>query len=106
MAAGEKFFAEHAPRAAWIADGDAALNEAFERPKGSLWQLFGPRVWLHGLRALRRGHRLGKMGKDPLRMPGLFVVRGGRVLYRFDFTDAGAQPDLVAAKAASVTPAA
>lgn len=76
-----------------ISDPDQDLYRAFELKRGSLWQLFGPRVWLHGLRALFRGNAVGTLQGDGFQMPGVFIVHKGRILQSFKHATAGDRPE-------------
>lgn len=93
---GELFFAERAPGARAVADPEGVLFDAFGLRRGSLLELLGPSVWWRGLRALSRGHFVGKPAGDTLRMPGAFLVRGRRILWSHRARHAGDQPDLAA----------
>ncbi|MFG0313859.1 MAG: SelL-related redox protein [Phycisphaerales bacterium] len=76
-----------------ISDPDQDLYRAFELRRGSLWQLFGPRVWLHGLRALFRGNTVGTLQGDGFQMPGVFILHKGTILQSFKHTTAGDRPE-------------
>ena len=66
----DEFFRRRAPEARAIADPDGELFRAFDLERGSLWQLFGPAVWIQGLRARFKGHGVGRPKGDPMQMPG------------------------------------
>ena len=72
-------------------DPSQELYRAFELNRGSLWQLFGPKVWLGGLRAI--GHGVGKLAGDGFQMPGAFVVRNGQIVRAFRHRSAADRPD-------------
>lgn len=62
-----------------VSDPEQTLYQAFELSRGSFLQLFGPRAWIGGLRAMLRGHFVGRLKGDGFQMPGVFVIRNGRV---------------------------
>lgn len=74
-------------------DPERTLYRAFDLRRGTLWQLFGPRVWWRGLVATLRGHFVGKLEGDGFQMPGLFVVRDGRVVRGHRHVDASERVD-------------
>jgi len=80
--------------AAWLADPDRLLYRALELRRGSLLQLFGPRVWVAGVLAAMRGHGIGKLEGDGFQMPGAFVIHRGRVVRGYRHTTAADRPDL------------
>ena len=80
--------------AAWFADPDRLLYRALELRRGSFLQLFGPRVWVAGVLASLRGHRIGKLDGDGFQMPGAFVIHRGRVVRAYRHTTAADRPDL------------
>ncbi len=64
----------------WISDREQILYRAFELPRGTFAQLFGPRIWRRAWQALMRGHGLGKLDGDGFQLPGILVVSRGQVL--------------------------
>ena len=72
--AGARFFGKLWPAAPAISDPDRRLYDALGSRRGGWWQMFRPVVWLHGWRALRKGHRVGRPIGDPWRMPVLMLV--------------------------------
>ncbi len=79
-----------------VSDPDRHLYRALELRRGSLGQLFGPRMWWRGLLATFRGHLVGRLVGDGFQMPGAFVIDRGRVVRAFRHRDAADRPDLVA----------
>ena len=77
VADGEAHLAERWPDVASIADPTHSLYAAFGLGRGTLLQLFGPKVWLAGLRALGGGNGVGRVKGDPLMMSGAFLVHAG-----------------------------
>lgn len=92
--AGQRFFAERAPHVTVIADPDGVFYDAFDIRRGRLWDVWGPGVWLRGVRALTKGHWIGAPCGDVMRMPGLVLVGGQRVLWRHRARHAGDHTDL------------
>jgi alkyl-hydroperoxide reductase/thiol specific antioxidant family protein len=55
--------------------------------------LLAPRVFSHGLRAWRKGHRQKRVQGDPWQLGGVLVVLpGGRIAYRYLSGEAGDHP--------------
>jgi hypothetical protein len=80
---GEVLFADVGPEVRAVADPKRFFYKALGVPSASVVQLLDPRVWACGIRAFREGHKPGKPVGDPLVMPGLFLVEGGQVTWRF-----------------------
>lgn len=76
-----------------IADPEKRLYASFGLRRGSLTQLFGPRVWWRGFIATLGGHKVGKLVGDGFQMPGVFLVRDGRVDRAYRHETAGDRPD-------------
>jgi len=79
-----------------VSDPDQVLYRAFGLARGSLLQLFGPRVWVRGVLATLRGHLVGKLAGDGLQMPGVFLVENGRIVRAFRHRTAADRPDYAA----------
>lgn len=80
-----------------VSDPDRSLYRAMELRRGTLGQLFGPRVWLRGVvTGLFAGHFVGALRGDGLQMPGAFVISKGRVIAAFRHRDAADRPDYCA----------
>jgi hypothetical protein len=79
---GRAFLRRYWPEARAIADPEAVFYEGFGVGRGGFVQLFHPGVVPALLRARAAGHLGGEeSGGDPRRMPGLFVVRGGEIVW-------------------------
>lgn len=74
---------------------------AYGLGRGSVWKVWGPKVWWAYLRLIRRGRRFQRPTEDTLQLGGDFVVgRDGRLVYAFRSADAADRPsvgDLTAA---------
>jgi hypothetical protein len=81
------------PEARAVSDPDKKIYDAFGLRRGGLGELFGPRIWWRGMRALSKGHGLGRPVGDPLVMPGAFLLRGSEVLWGYRGKDAADHPD-------------
>jgi hypothetical protein len=113
VADGEAFFARYWPEARAVADLGQRFSRAFGIGRGAARQLFGPGVWVAGLRAVPRGNWPGRVRGDPRLMPGAFLVQGAQVLWAHAFRHAGDPPDfaaipavLAAARKSSASPSA
>lgn len=99
MGADAKTAADHFARfglgdVSHFGDPDRALYRAFDLKRGTLGQLFGPRVWLRGFHAgVIDRHLVGKLVGDGFQMPGAFLLRDGRVVRSFRHADAADRPD-------------
>jgi hypothetical protein len=70
------------------------LYQALDLQRGTLAQLFGLRCFTRGIVAgLVRGHLVGRMVGDGFQMPGVFLLRDGRVLRAFRHASAADRPD-------------
>lgn len=76
-----------------IADPSRELYASFDLQRGGPLALFGPKVWLRGLRAALAGHGLGPLDGDGLQMPGAFLVRDGKIRMAFRHRSAADRPD-------------
>ncbi len=98
---GRAFLRRYWPDVRAIADQEFAFYEDFGVEQGTFLQVLGPRALLATRRARAKGHDSGERAGDPWRLPGVFVVRGERILWthRFghqaDHPDFGAVPALI-----------
>lgn len=76
-----------------VSDPSRELYRAFGLERGSFLQLFGPRVWLRGLAAAMRGHKVGALRGDGFQMPGAFLLENGRVRRAYRHRTAADRPD-------------
>ncbi len=67
----------------WVSDPEQKFYAAFGLTRGTLWQVLGPRVWWKGLQAVLKGNWVGPLGGDGLQMPGMFVLRNGKLTQSF-----------------------
>jgi len=78
-----------------ISDPERKLYMGFGLKRATLLELFRPKALIHGLRALCKGHLVGRpRGGDVKQMPGAFLVHEGRVIWEHSFEGgAGDLPD-------------
>lgn len=76
-----------------FSDPACRLYRAFGLRRGQFRQLFSADVIMRGLRAVLRGHGLGKSCGDRFRMPGAFVVLDGKIVVEHRAISAADQPD-------------
>jgi hypothetical protein len=88
---GEAFFAERWPEARAVSDETRILYAAFGLQRGSMGQLFGPRVWWAGLKAALLGHGIGAPVGDPRMLSGWFLVQDREVRWHHCHEHAGAE---------------
>lgn len=76
-----------------VSDPGAALYRACGLERGTMGQILGWRVWWRGVTALVAGrHGIGRLVGDGLQMPGVFLLREGRVVRSFRHRHAGERP--------------
>ncbi|MDX1962599.1 MAG: peroxiredoxin-like family protein [Pirellulales bacterium] len=74
-------------------DPERQLYRAFELSRGNFWQLLGPAVWWRGAQAFFRGHGIGWLNGDGMQLPGVFLLRAGRVIREFRHRTAADRPE-------------
>jgi len=106
---GRAFLRRYWPEVRAIADPELAFYEDFGVEQGGLLQVLGPRALLATRRARAKGHDPGERSGDVWRMPGLFLVRGPRILWAHRFEHQADHPDFsrlpAVARAAEAAPA-
>jgi len=64
-----------------VADPERRLYRALGLGEASLWQMLDPRVWWRGFQAaILRRHGFGGAQGNVAQMPGVFLIRDGRVV--------------------------
>jgi len=92
---GDRFLAERWPGARAVSDPDAVFYEGIELGRMRLVEMLSPTVWKRGFQAFRKGHGVGRPVGDPLRKPGLFLVRpDGGLVWSHRSQHSGDHPDL------------
>ena len=77
-----------------VSDPDCALYRALGLRRGTLAQLLGWRVLVRGFQAaIFARHGLGKFEGDTTQMPGVFLIRDGRVVAAHRHETAADRPD-------------
>ena len=84
-----------------LVDEHRVAYRSYGLGRGSVWKVWGPRIWWAYLKLVARGRRLQRPIDDTLQLGGDFVVgRDGRLLYGFRSADPDHRPavdDLIAA---------
>jgi hypothetical protein len=93
---GKAFLRRDWPDVRAVADPHARFYEAFGVGRMSPLQMLRPGLWAAERRAKAKGLEGGARSGDIWRMPGIFLVRGDRVLWQHDFRHAGDAPDFAA----------
>lgn len=76
-------------------DPSLRVYEALGARRGSARDLIDPKLILNGVRALRQGHRPGRVRGDRAQLGGVWVVRaGGEVVYEHTSEIAGDHPPI------------
>lgn len=79
-----------------ISDPRQTLYRAFGLRRGTLFMLFGPKVWTRGFEsAILNRNGLGRLSGDGFQMPGIFLVFHGRILRSYRHRSAADRPDYV-----------
>jgi len=90
---GDRFLEPRWPDVPAIADPEGRFYDGFGRTKARLRELVGPAPVFASFRAMARGHLPGRPIGDPTRRPGVFLVRGDRILGSHAFRHSGDHPD-------------
>ncbi|MBL8231849.1 MAG: AhpC/TSA family protein [Bryobacterales bacterium] len=79
-----------------VSDPQQSLYRAFGLTRGTLANLFGPKVWWRGFQAgLLDKHGVGGLVGDGFQMPGAFLVYHGEVIRSYRHQSAADRPDYV-----------
>ena len=78
-----------------IGDRTQSVYRAFGLRRGSIPQLFGPKVWIRGL-SVGPKYGMGRTVGDAAQMPGAFLVFHGEVLKSYQHQSAADRADFVA----------
>ncbi len=79
-----------------FSDPSCQLYQAFELERGSLLQLFGPKVWWRGLLVgFFGGHGVGTLAGDGFRMPGVFLLDDSDITFAFHAKSAADRPSYI-----------
>lgn len=84
------------PAELMVSDPEQLLYRALGLGRGTASQLFGPHVWVRGIRAVLDGHRVGALAGDGFQLPGTALIYNGRVLRVTPARDAAEQMDACA----------
>lgn len=77
-----------------ISDPECQYYRDFGLMKGTFNQLFGFRSWFRGIEAgLIKGYGFGKQLGDGFQMPGVFVVKEGKIISEFRHKFASDKPN-------------
>ena len=84
-----------------LIDEDRVAYEAYGLGRGTVWTVWGPKVWRAYLRLIRQGHRFQRPREDTLQLGGDFVVApDGRLAFVFRSADPDDRPSVEALLAA------
>jgi thiol-disulfide isomerase/thioredoxin len=79
-----------------VSDPEGAVyrHPAFALPRQSvLWQVVSLAVWVGWLKGALFQHGIGKIQGDGQQMPGIFFLRGARIVRRFVYKTIADEPD-------------
>lgn len=78
-----------------LVDETRATYAAYHLGRGSVWRVWGPKIWLAYARLMLRDRRFHRPTEDTLQLGGDFVVgRDGRVAYAFRSADPDDRPSV------------
>lgn len=87
-----------------VSDPSCSVYSAFGLLKGTFKQLFGLRSWIRGFDAgVMQGHGVGVMLGDGFQMPGVFLLKNGKIENQFIHQFASDRPDYEALTSCTVT---
>lgn len=78
-----------------VSDPSCELYTVFGLGQGTLGQLCSPKAAWRGLVLLWQGIKVGRMRGDGLRMPGVFLLKQGRILKEYRCRSVADRPDYV-----------
>lgn len=77
-----------------LSDPERILYKRFNLTKGRFMQIFGPKVLWRGLIAgIFKGNGIGEEDGDAFQMPGVFLLKSGKVIKKFVHRTAADRPD-------------
>lgn len=76
-----------------ISDPSCRLYRALGLERGSLNQVLGLAVWWPGLKAILKGHSIGRLRGDGFQMPGAFLIEQGELKQAFRARTSADHPD-------------
>ena len=80
-----------------LVDEERDTYRGFGLGRGSVWKVWGPKVWAEYLRLIRRGRRPQRTHEDTLQLGGDVVVdRRGRIAFLYRSDDPTDRPTIVA----------
>jgi hypothetical protein len=90
-----------------LADLGKQLYDRFGVDRGGLAAMFGPGAMACGIRAVRKGHRVGRKIGDAWTLPYVAVITAGSIVWEHRGSHAGDDPEpeliLAAARSAATT---
>jgi peroxiredoxin len=76
-----------------LVDADRQTYRAYGLGRGSVWKVWGPRIWWSYGKRIRRGQSLQRPTEDTLQLGGDFVVgRDGTIVFAFRSEDPEDRP--------------
>ena len=89
-----------------ISDPNLEIYHAFNLHRASFRQHYGLRVWLRVFVAgLLKGHMLGPEQGDGWQMPGIFIIKEGKIIDRYIHDYVSDRPDYVELSACEINAA-
>jgi hypothetical protein len=87
---GDEFFAKYYKGpVSHVSDPQRFLYKSLNLKRGTLSQLFGPKIWIRGLWAgIFKGHGLGSIESDASQLGGYFILSHGQIIFEYKTKDA------------------
>lgn len=79
-----------------VSGTEQRLYQAFELTRAKLTQLFSLDTFMRGFAALGKGHGIGRITGNAFQMPGVFLIKDGRIANSFRHATVADTPDYVA----------
>lgn len=94
---GDSFFAKYGlSDAAHFSDPDASIYRSFGLRRGTIAEIFNPKVWQRGFEAaILAGHGVGMLAGDGFQMPGVFLIHNDSIVKSFRHETPADRPDYV-----------
>ena len=91
--ASRQFFARYWPEARAVSDEDRSFYTAFSLKLWGLGPFVHRGVWWRSARILMKGYFTGRPHGDVRQMPGMYLVRDGRILWQHESRHIADRPD-------------
>lgn len=84
---------KHWPEASVIFDPERVLYEGFGLERAKVWSMLNLGMLGQAMTARKAGYRQTRIDGDAMQMPGAFLIRGDKILWRHRYQHVGDHPD-------------